>query len=106
MPKELAVSVDKMMDIQATTYSQSCSIEIVGDIINRQQYDGIANSYSPNYAIRPCTMFPSCFLIDPDNPNETGTFNSQLDSFKWSEVSTSGIVVIATSAKSQCGKWL
>ena len=99
MPKELAVSADKMMDIQATAYSQSCSIEIVGDIINRQQYDGIANSYSPNYAIRPCTMFPSCFLIDPDNPNETGTFNNQLDSFKWSEVSTSGIVVVATSEK-------
>nr|WP_287831618.1 hypothetical protein [Prevotella sp.] len=99
MPKELAVSVDKMMDIQATAYSQSCSIEIVGDIINRQQYDGIANSYSPNYAIRPCTMFPSCFLIDPDNPNETSAFNSQLDSFKWSEVSTSGIVVVATSEK-------
>lgn len=97
MAKELAVSVDKMMEIQPTAYSQSCNIEIVGNIINRQQYDGIEGSFSPDFTIRPCTMFPSCHLIDPDNPGETPVFNSQLDTFKWSEVTSSGIVVVATS---------
>lgn len=97
MAKELAVSVDKMMEIQPTAYSQSCSIEIVGNIINRQQYDGIEGSFSPDFTIRPCTMFPPCYLIDPDNPGETQNCNSQLDSFKWSEVTSSGIVVVATS---------
>lgn len=97
MAKELAVSVDKMMEIQPTAYSQSCSIEIVGNIINRQQYDGIAGSFSPDFTIRPCTMFPPCYLIDPDNPGETQNCNSQLYSFKWSEVTSSGIVVVATS---------
>ena len=97
MAKELAVSVDKMMEIQPTAYSQSCNIEIVGNIINRQQYDGIEGSFSPDFTIRPCTMFPSCHLIDPDNPGETQNFNSQLDAFKWSEVTSSGIVVVATS---------
>lgn len=97
MAKELAVSVDKMMEIQPTAYSQSCSIEIVGNIINRQQYDGIADSFSPDFTIRPCTMFPPCYLIDPDNPGETQNCNSQLDTFKWSEVTSSGIVVVATS---------
>lgn len=97
MAKELAVSVDKMMEIQPTAYSQSCSIEIVGNIINRQQYDGIEGSFSPDFTIRPCTMFPPCYLIDPDNPGETQNCNSQLGSFKWSEVTSSGIVVVATS---------
>lgn len=97
MAKELAVSVDKMMEIQPTAYSQSCSIEIVGNIINRQQYDGIEGSFSPDFTIRPCTMFPPCYLIDPDNPGETQNCNSQLDTFKWSEVTSSGIVVVATS---------
>lgn len=97
MAKELAVSVDKMMEIQPTAYSQSCSIEIVGNIINRQQYDGIEGSFSPDFTIRPCTMFPPCYLIDPDNPGETQNCNSKLDSFKWSEVTSSGIVVVATS---------
>lgn len=97
MAKELAVSVDKMMEIQPTAYSQSCSIEIVGNIINRQQYDGIEGSFSPDFTIRPCTMFPPCYLIDPDNPGETQKCNSKLDSFKWSEVTSSGIVVVATS---------
>ena len=97
MAKELVVSVDKMMEIQPTAYSQSCNIEIVGNIINRQQYDGIEGSFSPDFTIRPCTMFPSCHLIDPDNPGETPVFNSQLDTFKWSEVTSSGIVVVATS---------
>lgn len=97
MAKELAVSVDKMMEILPTAYSQSCSIEIVGNIINRQQYDGIEGSFSPDFTIRPCTMFPPCYLIDPDNPGETQNCNSQLDSFKWSEVTSSGIVVVATS---------
>ena len=97
MAKELAVSVDKMMEIQPTAYSQSVSIEIVGNIINRQQYDGIEGSFSPDFSIRPCTMFPACYLIDPDNPGETQNCNSQLDSFKWSEVTSSGIVVVATS---------
>lgn len=97
MAKELAVSVDKMMEIQPTAYSQSCSIEIVGNIINRQQYDGIEGSFSPDFTIRPCTMFPPCYLIDADNPGETQNCNSQLDSFKWSEVTSSGIVVVATS---------
>lgn len=97
MAKELAVSVDKMMEIQPTAYSQACSIEIVGNIINRQQYDGIEGSFSPDFSIRPCTMFPACYLIDPDNPGETQNCNSQLDSFKWSEVTSSGIVVVATS---------
>lgn len=97
MAKELAVSVDKMMEIQPTAYSQSCSIEIVGNIINRQQYDGIAGSFSPDFTIRPCTMFPPCYLIDPDNPGETQNCNSKLNSFKWSEVTSSGIVVVATS---------
>lgn len=97
MAKELAVSVDKMMEIQPTAYSQSCGIEIVGNIINRQQYDGIEGSFSPDFTIRPCTMFPPCYLIDPDNPGETQNCNSQLDSFKWSEVTSSGIVVVATS---------
>lgn len=97
MAKELAVSVDKMMEIQPTAYSQSVSIEIVGNIINRQQYDGIEGSFSPDFSIRPCTMFPACYLIDPDNPGETQNFNSQLDTFKWSEVTSSGIVVVATS---------
>lgn len=97
MAKELAVSVDKMMEIQSTAYSQSCSIEIVGNIINRQQYDGIEGSFSPDFTIRPCTMFPPCYLIDPDNPGETQNCNSKLDSFKWSEVTSSGTVVVATS---------
>lgn len=97
MAKELAVSVDKMMEIQPTAYSQSCSIEIVGNIINRQQYDGIEGSFSPDFTIRPCTMFPPCYLIDPDNPGETQNCNSQLDTFKWSEVTSSGIVVVAAS---------
>lgn len=97
MAKELAVSVDKMMEIQPTAYSQSCSIEIVGNIINRQQYDGIEGSFSPDFTIRPCTMFPPCYLIDPDNPGETQNCNSKLDSFKWSEVTSSGIVVVAAS---------
>lgn len=97
MAKELAVSVDKMMEILPTAYSQSCSIEIVGNIINRQQYDGIEGSFSPDFTIRPCTMFPPCYLIDPDNPGETQNCNSKLDSFKWSEVTSSGIVVVATS---------
>ena len=97
MAKELAVSVDKMMEIQPTAYSQSCSIEIVGNIINRQQYDGIEGSFSPDFTIRPCTMFPPCYLIDPDNPGETQNCNSKLDSFKWSEVTSSGIIVVATS---------
>ena len=97
MAKELAVSVDKMMEIQPTAYSQSVSIEIVGNIINRQQYDGIEGSFSPDFSIRPCTMFPACYLIDPDNPGETQNCNSQLDTFKWSEVTSSGIVVVATS---------
>ena len=97
MAKELSVSVDKMMEIQPTAYSQSCNIEIVGNIINRQQYDGIEGSFSPDFTIRPCTMFPSCHLIDPDNPGETQNCNSQLDTFKWSEVTSSGIVVVATS---------
>ena len=97
MAKELAVSVDKMMEIQPTAYSQSCSIEIVGNIINRQQYDGIEGSFSPDFTIRPCTMFPPCYLIDPDNPGETQNCNSRLDSFKWSEVTSSGIVIVATS---------
>lgn len=97
MAKELAVSVDKMMEIQPTAYSQSVSIEIVGNIINRQQYDGIEGSFSPDFSIRPCTMFPACYLIDSDNPGETQNFNSQLGTFKWSEVTSSGIVVVATS---------
>lgn len=97
MAKELAVSIDKMMEIHPTAYSQSCNIEIVGNIINRQQYDGIEGSFSPDFTIRPCTMFPSCHLVDPDNPGETPVFNSQLDTFKWSEVTSSGIVVVATS---------
>lgn len=100
MAKELAVSVDKMMEIQPTAYSQSCSIEIVGNIINRQQYDGIEGSFSPDFTIRPCTMFPPCYLIDPDNPGETRNCNSKLDSFKWSEVTSGGIVVVATSENS------
>lgn len=100
MAKDLAVSVDKRMEIQATAYSQSCRIDIVGNIINRQQYDGIANTFSPDYTIRPCTLFPPCYLIDPDNPVETTNCNGMLDSFSWSEVTEAGIVVVATSENS------
>ena len=100
MAKELAISNNKMMSVQATAYTQSCNIQIVGDIINRQQYDGIAGTYSPDFAIRPCTMFPACYLADPDDPNETPTCNHKLDSFKWSEVTTGGVVTVATSEQS------
>ena len=68
------------------------------DVYKRQQqYDGIEGSFSPDFTIRPCPMFTSCHLIDPDNPGETPVFNSQLDTFKGSEVTSSGIVVVATS---------
>lgn len=97
MAKELTASVDKMMQIQPTAYSQSCNIQVVGEIANRQQYDGIAGTFSPDYTIRPCTLFPACYLADPDNPNETPTCNGELDYFKWSEVTTGGIAVVATS---------
>lgn len=97
MAKELTVSRDIMMEVQPTAYSQTCEIEIVGNIVNRQQYDGVEQAYSPDYTIRPCVLFPACSLIDPDNPNETGTCNAELDSFKWSEVTADGITVVASN---------
>lgn len=98
--KELAHSNDKMMSVQPVAYSQTCEIELVGGISNRQQYDGIQQTFSPNFAIRPCVMFPRCGLINPDTPTETGDCNGILTSFVWSVVTPSGQTVVASSEKS------
>lgn len=101
MAKELAVSNNKMMSVVPIAYSQACNIELLGGISDRQQYDGITETYSPDYAIRPCVFMPHCKLINPDNPYDTGDCNSILTSFSWIEISASGQqTVVASSEKS------
>lgn len=86
------------MSVQATAYSQSCEIEILGDIMNKQTYDAATEHYEPDYTQRACQMFPRCLLIDPDNPLETEVFNSKLQSFKWIEVTQKGETLICPTA--------
>lgn len=88
--KELGRSNPQAMSVQATAYSQNCEIQILGNITNRQTYDAATGHFEPDYTQRACQMFPKCLLLDPDNPVETETFNSQLTSFQWVEVTSAG----------------
>lgn len=88
--KELGKSNPQAMSMQATAYSQICEIQILGNITNRQTYDAATGHFEPDYTQRACQMFPRCLLLDPDNPVETGVFNSQLTSFQWIEVTAAG----------------
>ncbi len=97
--KELAHSNDKMMSVQPIAYSQTCEIELVGSISNRQQYDGVTKTFSPDFGIRPCVMMPRCGLIDPDKPTATGDCNKTLDSFVWTEVIDGVQTIVASSEK-------
>lgn len=88
--KELGKSNPQAMSVQATAYSQICEIQILGSITNRQTYDAATGHFEPDYTQRACQMFPRCLLLDPDNPVETGVFNSQLTSFQWVEITAAG----------------
>ena len=92
--KELAKSNPQDFSVQATNYSQNVNIEVLGNIANRQAYDAATGEFEPNYETRPCQLFPRCFLIDPDTPTATETFNSRLNSLQWCEVTSSGEKVV------------
>lgn len=92
--KELAKSNPQDFDVQATAYSQSISMEVMGEIAPRQAFDAATGEFQPDYSLRPCQVFPRCYLIDPDSPVATGLFNSQLTSFQWFEITPTGERVI------------
>lgn len=96
----LAQSEQKKIDIQPVCYHQCCNMVVRTNTVNRQTYDAVTNLYTPDYSTSNLVVFPECQLIDPDSPVSSIMVNSSLVSFRWIEVTSSGLTEIATQSGS------